>query len=190
MIGVNVRRATTGRKVYVKMSSLTGKQAQMIIQNKLYCRIVDISEGSCQCSLNREQNDGMDAVLAAVVENEKCQRCTVVDVWETFATDIYPLLMANGVPVDLQDAISGGTKEEFLQGVKVKANDWLISYRSIFGASVTPYIHIVGKHLEQILGTNSNNSVGEWRQVFYMLFYLCACTYVFHSKDSKRVISL
>lgn len=166
-IGANVRRATSGKKVYVKMSSLTGKQAQTIIQKKLYLRIIDISEGSCDCSAQQafEQNQGMDPVLAAVADKEKCQRCTVVDVWESFAFNIYPLLMANGVPVELEAAIEGGTEDAYLQGVKDTANDWLISYRSVFGEAVTPYIHIIGKHLEQILGTNSNHSVGEWSQV-------------------------
>ena len=61
---------------------------------------------------------------------------TDVGVWEMFANVINPLISAKGIPERL----------EFLQ-IEADGQRWLEQYTEVFDAGVTPYVHIIGKHV-------------------------------------------
>ena len=143
--GINISKMKR-EKVYVKCSSITGTHARLLIENKNYEDIVQITSGGCTC------------------EGEiTCETCEQLEVWRVYANDIYPLLMKDGIPDRLQLAIEKGELPSCLNAIKKECNDWLFQFVVAFGNTVTPYVHIIGKHLHYML-EQPGNSVGAWSQ--------------------------
>jgi hypothetical protein len=53
-------------------------------------------------------------------------------------------------------------QQEFLQ-IEADGQRWLEQYTEIFDADITPYVHIVGKHVASML-KKGGFSIGEWSQ--------------------------
>ena len=73
----------------------------------------------------------------------------VTKVWTVFATQIFPLVRSVSTPKSLTDAMTVGAdavKQE-LDRIQALALDWLTSYVRVYGKCVTPYIHVLGRHL-------------------------------------------
>ena len=92
-----------------------------------------------------------------------CRRCRVLAVWQTFKDVLYPLLTCNGVPKRLADAIAEHRLAHELILIKQEARRWLGWYIVVYGDAVTPYVHIVGTHLHELL-SQPGHTVGGWAQ--------------------------
>jgi hypothetical protein len=90
----------------------------------------------------------------------------VTKVWTVFATQIFPLVRSVSTPKSLTDAMTVGAdavKQE-LDRIQALALDWLTSYVRVYGKCVTPYIHVLGRHLHHMLSANGGFSMGNWSQ--------------------------
>ena len=77
----------------------------------------------------------------------------VTKVWSVFATQIFPLVRSLSTPRRLLDAMAQGddaVKRE-LESIKALALNWLTNYVRVYGTCVTPYVHVIGRHLHHML---------------------------------------
>jgi len=158
-VGKNVAKAIK-RSLSIHMSSLTGAQAAKLLDVENYTEIVNITEGPCICDLRRAAAAHMTADERAYLV---CRRCKVMRVWEVYAGELYPLLSCNATPPALAEAKRQGDLANYLMSVHVKSEEWLQLYVTTFGYAVTPYVHIVGKHLAELLA-QEGHTVGGWSQ--------------------------
>jgi hypothetical protein len=87
-------------------------------------------------------------------------------VWKMFAEEIFPLVRSLSTPQRLLDAVEQGedaVKAE-LERVKNMALGWLTAYVRVYGACVTPYVHVLGRHLHHMLSRDGGYTIGTWSQ--------------------------
>ena len=146
---------------FVKISSLTGGQAHSLMrydkERKMYPginEIINITEGPCKC----------EEVKSALGPEDVCARCMVHSVWIEYAENIFPLLVCKTIPKQIKDAMEAGKLDLEMARIQKTCQKWLSRYRRMFGPrSVTPYVHIIGKHLPLML-SQCGYSIGEWSQ--------------------------
>ena len=159
-VGRNVS-TIIGQKFTIRLSSLTGAQAQLILRRRLYVAIVKITEGDCTCAQTREAFGSSGPPGSSKV---LCRHCGALEVWETFATTLHPLLQLNGTPVRLSQALREGRLDDELEVIRLEADRWLSLYVVRYGRYITPYVHVIGKHLHELLA-QPGHTVGGWAQV-------------------------
>ena len=159
-VGRNVS-AIIGQKFTIRLSSLTGAQAALILRRRLYVSIVKITEGDCTCAETREAFGCTGPPGSSKVV---CRHCGALEVWEMFATTIHPLLELNGTPLRLSQAVREDRLDEELEDIRLEAERWLTLYVVRYGRYITPYVHVIGKHLHTLLA-QPGNTVGGWAQV-------------------------
>ena len=143
---------------YIKTSSLTGGQAHVFVtkdDGRGYLELIRLSEMPCSCEqLHREK------------PKDKCRTHKVIDLWESYAKYIYPILTCKSIPPEILKAkeTSAEALKEALENVGKRCQSWLSLYRTLFGPqTITPYVHIIGKHLPLML-EQCGYSIGEWSQ--------------------------
>jgi hypothetical protein len=156
-MGTNVRAAVRTSR-YIRLSAITGVQAKSILTQEIYREIVACTEDKCACSEMRAAMSYFPGDMQAA----KCRYCLVLHVWEDFANIILPLLR-RGVPERIQAARTNGTENIELRKIRLQAQKWLESYCNAYGVRVTPYLHIIGHHLHELL-QQGHGSVGDWSQ--------------------------
>jgi hypothetical protein len=156
--GRNVQAAVSTTRTLLKLSSLTGPQAAKILTDKLYVQVIAICEGDCYCDELRAARGDLPAAQRRHAAT-KCRVCMVTSVWETYAEKLYPWVSKNAAH---QECL-GDQRAGFLANIKATALAWLQEYVAAFGRRITPYVHIVGKHLADMLAGDSA-SVGLWSQ--------------------------
>jgi hypothetical protein len=95
-----------------------------------------------------------------------CRYCMVMRVWTIFAEKIFPLVRSLATPKCISDAMDIGedaVKGE-LEKIKALALDWLTSYVRVYGRCVTPYVHVLGRHLHHMLSVDGGYTMGTWSQ--------------------------
>jgi len=100
------------------------------------------------------------------IQQIACRRCMVTKVWSVFATQIFPLVRSLSTPRRLLDAMAQGddaVKRE-LESIKALALNWLTNYVRVYGTCVTPYVHVIGRHLHHMLSRDSGYTIGTWSQ--------------------------
>ena len=158
ILGHNVGRIVN-TNTYIKMSSLTGAQAANFVRKKLYKKLIDMTEDACLC----QARAAAAAAANLPTQSGTCRRCLVEKVWEDFAEHIFPLINATKTPDRLLNAKEQGRLEEELASIDSFTRSWLSLYVSAYGGFVTPYIHVVGKHLAEML-RQEGNCIGVWSQ--------------------------
>lgn len=161
-LGENVSSVST-KTPFVKISSLTGGQAHSLMRHKVdgntkiypgINEIINITEGPCKCEEVKSANGPEDV----------CARCMVHSVWIEYAENIFPLLVCKTIPKQIKDAMEKGELDLEMARIQKTCQKWLSRYRRMFGPrSVTPYVHIIGKHLPLML-SQCGYSIGEWSQ--------------------------
>jgi hypothetical protein len=159
-MGKNVQ-SITQRRIYIRCSALTGAQARVFLAGKHYIQLVKICNSGCKCRPAAAQ---------------KCRCCQEIKMWDTFADKLFPLLNvcdptnpANSLNpllvrlADITETNDTDALEEFYADVTDIGMGWLEEYETIFTDKVTPYVHIVGKHLA-LLMRESGNAIGIWSQ--------------------------
>jgi hypothetical protein len=171
--GVNVTGVKSG--LVIKVSSLKGADARHIIGSQdVYTRIVEISEGKepgqielCPCITPEQRGTLATKAVARMQLRNLCRACRVWHVWHVFSTVLNPLLSHNGTPDRLAKAAEqGGAAAVTLELGRIRqdALAWIDAFNKVYGQHITPYVHIVGRHLHQLL-QQSGNTVGGWSQV-------------------------
>lgn len=158
--GQNVQRAVTENRTVLKLSSLTGPQSTKILTDKIYVEITDLVEGSCICE-ERAREIAQLPVRMRQRSDPRCRRCLVLAVWQGFADDIAPLLGCIDTPPELQG--DEASRKAALVVIQKRAKQWLTTYVLAFGQNVTPYVHIVGWHIAEMLGSRYH-TIGQWSQ--------------------------
>jgi hypothetical protein len=168
--------------VHVKLSALTGSQAIKILEKEdIYMGIIDITEGEplltptdhltvqspepCTCAIMWRTALAAGQLLAQA-KRQVCRRCMVKRVWAVFATQIFPLVRSLSTPQRILDAMAQGedaVKSE-LDKIQALALDWLTSYVRVYGSTVTPYVHVIGRHLHHMLSRDGGYTIGTWSQ--------------------------
>jgi hypothetical protein len=158
-LGITVGR--TRKKIMLKLSALNGPQARKIIEDPtlIYKKNVEISENKCNCAEKEE----IFRVRGEECRVELCRLCKVEYVWKTYAEILYPLLKSEKIPDRLENAITHGHLQHELNQIEMEAGDWLKTYVGVYGLLVTPYVHIIGTHLREIL-EEGDLSAGAWSQ--------------------------
>jgi hypothetical protein len=74
-----------------------------------------------------------------------------------------PLIPAKGIPKRLEPHLKNVDRleQEFLQ-LKADGQRWLEQSTEVFDAGVTPYVHIIGRHVASML--KKGFSIGKWSQ--------------------------
>ena len=92
------------------------------------------------------------------------QEVKVLGACDMFANVISPLISAKGIPERLEPHVKNEDRleQEFLQ-IEADGQRWLEQYTEVFDAGVTPYVHIVGKHVASML-KKGGFSIREWSQ--------------------------
>ena len=87
-------------------------------------------------------------------------------VWKVFAEEIFPLVRSLSTPQCLLEAAKQGepgVKAE-LERIQALALNWLTSYVRVYGSCVTPYVHVLGRHLHHMLSRDGGYTIGTWSQ--------------------------
>ena len=157
-LGRNVSQIVK-RNIFIKLSALTGPQARAILTQGYYKTIVDITEKACTCAARQRM-----IAETGTAGSATCRKCKVLGVWEMFANVINPLISAKGIPERLKPHVKNADRleQEFLQ-IEADGQRWLEQYTEVFDAGVTPYVHIIGKHVASML-KKGGFSIGEWSQ--------------------------
>jgi hypothetical protein len=164
--GENVTVAMETR-VNLRLSSLTGPHAMAILREKHYEKIVELTENPCDCEerrnvlRNRRAHRSNRSRRPQSADEAKCKKCRSLEVWRVFAEVISPLLSSVSDPERLARASRRGRRKAELKAIKDEAFAWLNLYVSVYGRKVTPYVHIIGRHLHDLLG---ETSLGVWSQ--------------------------
>ena len=115
--------------------------------------VINITEGPCICEDVRKRDP-----------ESQCARCLVNSVWIGYAENIFPLLVCKTIPPQIKDAMDAGTLDLAMARLQETCYQWLSRYRHAFGPrAITPYVHIIGKHLPLML-SQCGYSIGEWSQ--------------------------
>lgn len=93
-----------------------------------------------------------------------CAKCKVLQIWEIFHESLYPIICENKTPRIILNALQNGNLDEVLQKIRATCKKWMYLYVEMFGLTITPYVHIIGHHLTDML-MQEGNSVGMWSQV-------------------------
>ena len=171
--GVNVTGVKSG--LVIKVAALKGADARHIIgKQDVYTRIVEISEGKlpgrielCRCIPPALRSLLATKLVARMQLRDLCRACRVWHVWHVFSTVLNPLLSHNGTPDRLVNAAKEGGAAAVTQEIGCIRQDalaWIDAFNKVYGQHVTPYVHIVGLHLHQLL-QQSGNTIGGWSQV-------------------------
>ena len=152
--------------VLIKLSALTGSQAVKIIKDaSIYEAIITITEQPCSCRILR-RNANLAGKLPIQIQQISCRLCIVKKVWSVFATEIFPLVRSIVTPQSLLDALEIGENavNQEVERIQALALAWLTSYVRVYGKCVTPYVHVIGRHLHHMLSRDSGFTIGTWSQ--------------------------